>query len=96
MPTCNGEGSGLKKLPPPLWVKLVASLTALAALGSSIFAKVDPVNCLLRGAIAFVAGRALAGLWCALFTSGTVGNSGEPESDSLQAADVERANQVAA
>ena len=96
MPTYNGEGSGLKKKPPPLGVKLVASLTTLAALGSSIVAKVDPVNCLLRGVIAFVAGRALAGLWCALFTSGTVDDSGEPETDSSQAVDAERANQAAA
>lgn len=58
---------GLKKKPTPNVVKIVASATALAALGSSLVSNVDPLTCLLRGVIGYFVGKVFGEVWCALF-----------------------------
>lgn len=42
---------------------IVAGLMALTAMGASIISDVDPVTTVVRGAIAFVVGMLLAGVW---------------------------------
>lgn len=48
-------------------VKLVAGILALIALAASLLSGVDPVECLARGAIAYLVGWIGASVWCALF-----------------------------
>lgn len=81
VPTANLRVLCVKKKPQPLTMKLVASLTALAALASAVIARVDPVTCLVRGLAAFFAGKLLTGFWCALFPAENVETSGESEMD---------------
>ena len=52
--------------------KIVAGLMAIAGLGASLLAGVDPAGCLLRGAVAYGAGILAANLWCAFFHPQTV------------------------
>lgn len=53
----------MKELP-----SLVASSVALAALGASLLNKVEPMECLIRGGIAFVVGHVCASMWNMFFT----------------------------
>lgn len=50
-------------------VKIVASATALAALGSAIVSHVDPLTCLLRGVIGYLVGKVFGQVWTAVFAS---------------------------
>lgn len=69
----------MKKKPLPPAINLAASLSALAALGSAILGKVDPVTCLVRGVIAFFCARVLAGFWFAVFVPHREEEQGQPE-----------------
>ncbi len=86
----------LKKKPLPPSVRLVASLMALVALGSSLLAGVDPLNCLIRGAVAFIVGRSVAGFWCVIFPPKNVEKSGDPDSASSGVDVAEAADRAAA
>jgi len=48
--------------------KVIGGILALVALGASILAKVDPLDCLLRGFIAYVVGSIATQLWYVFFT----------------------------
>lgn len=86
----------MKKKPPPLTVKLVSSLTALAALAASIISHVDPMTTLLRGLVGFVAGRILSSIWCTLFGALAVEKNDSPESDVSTDATTDEVEPVAA
>lgn len=52
--------------------KVVAGLMAIAALGSSLIAGVDPVQCLLRGGAAWLVGKVAVTIWNVFFTGSSV------------------------
>jgi len=52
--------------------KVIAGMMALAALGVSLLVGVDPLNCVLRGAIAYVVGLFSANLWYAFIEPRTI------------------------
>ncbi|MCW5936505.1 MAG: hypothetical protein KIT11_04270 [Fimbriimonadaceae bacterium] len=62
----------MKRKPVPLATQLASGLMALAALTACLMSGVDPVTSLVRGGIAYLVGRSLAGLWCALFPASDV------------------------
>ncbi|MFN8220811.1 MAG: hypothetical protein U0S12_11865 [Fimbriimonadales bacterium] len=48
--------------------KVVAGLAALIALSAGILAKVDPITCLQRGAVAYIIGWFGTQVWYVFFT----------------------------
>jgi hypothetical protein len=60
--------------------KLVGGLLALLALGASILSRVDPLECLLRAAIAYVIGYIATAAWYVFFTV----RAGPPEDLALR------------
>ena len=86
----------MKKKPQPPAIQLAAGLTALAALGSAIINRVDPVSCLARGALAYFAARFLAGLWYTFFGPQQGLEVVEPEPESMAVNEVSEEDQVAA
>lgn len=47
--------------------QIVAGLLTIVAMGASHFAGNDPMTCLTRGALAFVAGTLVSRVWLAFF-----------------------------
>jgi len=47
--------------------QIVAGLLTIVAIGASHFAGNDPMTCLTRGAVAFVAGTLVSRVWLAFF-----------------------------
>ena len=58
--------------------KLVGATLALIALAASILAQVGPIDCLLRGMVAYIVGRFATQLWYVFFTIRV--ERGKPES----------------
>lgn len=85
----------MKKKPLPHAVQLAACLTALAALGSAILGNVDPVSCLIRGGLAYIGTRFLAGIWFAVLSPSVVEETVEPVPE-LMAVDVAEGQDQAA
>ena len=51
--------------------KIIGGLLAIAALSASLFNGVDPVQCLIRGGIAWIVGSASGALWNLFFSKPT-------------------------
>lgn len=86
----------MKKKALPLTVKLVSSLTALASLAASIISHVDPMTTLIRGVVAFFAGRLLSSIWCTLFGLLAVEKNDIPETELSDDATADEVEPVAA
>lgn len=48
--------------------KIVAGLMAIAALGASLMNGIDPIQCMLRGGIAWIVGMIAGTVWNLFFT----------------------------
>jgi hypothetical protein len=48
---------------------LIGGLLALVALATSVFVGVDPLSCIIRGAIAYLVGVACTQLWYVFFAA---------------------------
>ncbi|MBS1713057.1 MAG: hypothetical protein JST30_01835 [Armatimonadetes bacterium] len=79
----------MKKKPTPVLATFVAATMALAALATSLVNGVDPATCTLRGGAAFLIGRILASVWCALLPSENVGMEGGLEPGLADAAETD-------
>ncbi|MBL8060709.1 MAG: hypothetical protein JNK63_08360 [Chthonomonas sp.] len=51
--------------------KIIGGLLAIAALSASLFNGVDPIQCLIRGAIAWIIGSAAGAMWNLFFSKPT-------------------------
>ncbi len=68
----------MKRKGTPVTTQIVSGLMAVFALGGSLLAQSPPLESLAYGLGAYVVGRVLSGVWCALFPIDHVGLVTEP------------------